>query len=212
MMEVMAYQEACPHPIMTLPLLLPYKAVTLDSHPQVHTTLVNGSLDTGYFGMRPDEDEALNNMTDILTTEEAAACFNSIGRYADPASAAAVGPRWKLFSRHALDDADLHRVFAAWEPSSVQRHAWDSPGAYPTSRPSYASLDASFILDESSRGAVLFPSALELGSSAMEVMAVAAKNAALLVAQKEMEKLREGQHEAEWAAMAGVEAGPGREL
>jgi hypothetical protein len=73
----------------------------------------------------------------------------------------------------------------AHDSDSVRRHAWDAPGAYPTSRAGYSSLEAQFVLHESAAGMVLFPSALELGTSAMEVMAVAAKNAALLVAGKQ---------------------------
>ena len=169
----------------------------------VHTTLVNGELDPTYFGMHEEDAAALNNLTDILTTPHAMARFNSIGRYAD-APAEGGYPRWKFFSSTPLDTKVLDEVLKEWEGSSVLRHTWDSPGAYPRSSKRYAEFESSFILDETSRGSVLFPSALELGTSAMEVMAVAAKNVALLVADKEKVKRGTEKHEAEWAAIAGV--------
>ena len=73
--------------------------------------------------------------------------------------------------------------------SCRQCHPWESPGAYPLSRPRDADGDGAlaagrdaFVLDELPGGMVLFPSALEAATSAMEVAAVGAKNAALLVA------------------------------
>ena len=44
-------------------------------------------------------------------------------------------PRWKLFSPAALDDAALGRALVWHDPGTVVRHAWESPGAYPLSRP-----------------------------------------------------------------------------
>ena len=65
------------------------------------------------------------------------------------------------------------------------RHAWNAPGAYPVSRPlqdGSAAATGAFVLDEAvDGGAVLHPSAIEASTSAMEVMAVSATNAALLV-------------------------------
>ena len=98
-------------------------------------------------------------------------------------------PRWKLFSPAALADAALGRALVWHDPGTVVRHAWESPGAYPLSRPRDADGDGAlaagrdaFVLDELPGGMVLFPSALEAATSAMEVAAVGAKNAALLVA------------------------------
>ena len=98
-------------------------------------------------------------------------------------------PRWKLFSPAALDDAALGRALVWHDSGTVVRHAWETPGAYPLSRPRDADGDGAlaagrdaFVLDELPGGMVLFPSALEAATSAMEVAAVGAKNAALLVA------------------------------
>ena len=74
----------------------------------------------------------------------------------------------------------------------VVRHAWDAPGAYPVSRPLPQVQDEllpsrhlpqvqGFVLDESNRGAMLHPSAIEAATSAMEVVALAGANAARLV-------------------------------
>ena len=112
-------------------------------------------------------------------------------------------PRWKIFSAAPFPPLVLEELFLWYEAESVVTHAWDAPGAYPRSRPlSLAELKAPFVLHEhqvasSAQGeadgkacaqqgaaAVLHPSALEMATSAMEVMAVAARNAALLVASR----------------------------
>ena len=68
------------------------------------------------------------------------------------------------------------------------RHEWASPGAYPLRRPRNLT---SFVLHQSAAGGlVVHPSSIEAATSAMEVVAVAARNAALLVAQQ----TRAGRH------------------
>lgn len=110
-------------------------------------------------------------------------------------------PRWKLFSPSPLDASQLAALFAWHDAASVRRHSWSDPGAYPRSRPlSDSELEAPFILHEARRacrvggargphavrvaGLVVNAAALETTTSAMEVMAVSARNAALLVAQQ----------------------------
>lgn len=89
-------------------------------------------------------------------------------------------PRWKLFSNARLDAAVLGEIFICHEEHVTVRHEWD---AYPLSRPRTA--DSSFVLHETPKGGLLLhPSAIEVATSAMEVVAVSARNAALLVAQK----------------------------
>ena len=180
----------------------------------VHTTLVWGVINASFLGgsSRSDPDTAGLNaeFADILVADGAPVPFNSIGKVgaAPPAADGACArtmasalppgarlPRWKLFSPARLGDAALSDVFLCREGTPV-RHAWDAPGAYPTSRPlgggegGYDG-EEGFILDgggESAgggrRGMLLHPSAIEAATSAMEVMAVAATNAALLVRER----------------------------
>lgn len=94
-------------------------------------------------------------------------------------------PRWKLFSETALGDAALSAHFLCHAQAAVFRHAWDAPGAYPRSRAWGAAGKgaSSFVLHDgdTTGGLVLHPSAIEAATSAMEVVAVSARNAALLV-------------------------------
>ena len=179
---------------------------------RVHTTLVWGLLDPAAFGRARSRREVreLNAFGDVLVAGGGGGLnISSFGRIdatdakgggaAAAAPAAAVAgcadypgvavPRWKLFSPAALDDAALGRALVWHDPGTVVRHAWETPGAYPLSRPRDADGDGAlaagrdaFVLDELPGGMVLFPSALEAATSAMEVAAVGAKNAALLVA------------------------------
>ena len=81
-----------------------------------------------------------------------------------------------------LTAAVLAPWFICHDEAATVRHAWASPGAYPISRPRNLS---SFVLHQSSAGGlVVHPSAIEAATSAMEVVAVAARNAALLVSQQ----------------------------
>ena len=150
----------------------------------VYVTLVWGALDPAYFNASTADGgpgAALNTaFGDILTTANTELPFFSIGRYGDRRA------RWKFFSYRELSDEDLAPIFVDFVGGdAVVRHAWRAPGAYPVSRP----LDdgdgmAPFVLASSRTGGglVLYPSALERATSAMEVLAVAARNAALLVA------------------------------
>mmetsp|Transcript_7637 Transcript_7637/g.23839 ORF Transcript_7637/g.23839 Transcript_7637/m.23839 type:complete len:548 (-) Transcript_7637:426-2069(-) len=103
-------------------------------------------------------------------------------------------PRWKIFSEAPLSGETLGGLFACHDENTIVHHPWDAPGAYPQSRPWPSSSDMSvglkdggnFILHASNDdaevgGMVLYPSAVESATSAMEVMAVAANNAALLM-------------------------------
>ena len=158
------------------------------SYAEVHTTTVWGVLEPAHFGVSETAAE-LNNLTDILVGSAGAAerPFNSIGRYGGPRDDGAC--LWKFFSSQPLTDELLAPMFRSFEGSSVIRHSWTSPGAYPLSRPVQrypkpGDAFHSFVLHEHNSGAVLFPAALEAATSAMEVMAVSARNAALLAVQR----------------------------
>ena len=64
-------------------------------------------------------------------------------------------PRWKIFSPEPPPASELAKLFSWYEPGSVVRHAWASPGAYPLSRPCAADAGGAlsrgvdgFVLDE----------------------------------------------------------------
>ncbi|KAL1525654.1 hypothetical protein AB1Y20_020504 [Prymnesium parvum] len=170
----------------------------------VYVTLVWGLLSPSYFGkLESTAVRALNeDFSDIFTSSDAPTPFRSIGRFdeakapgpkrtvkpdltdkCDAVYSEQPTPRWKLFSSRPLEPTELADIFICHDESLTIRHAWDSPGAYPLSRP--RTHNASFILHESERGGLLLhPSAIEAATSAMEVVAVAARNAALLVSQR----------------------------
>ena len=155
----------------------------------VYTTLVYGSLRPSFFGMPPHMAQTLNSVTDILTTPLSRSPFNSAGNYGYNASSPDKDEAlWKFFSSKPLGGSQLHEFMEYYDKNSVQTQSWKDPGAYPN----YATvaLEAgpdrpSFVIHEASAGVVLFPSALEVGTSAMEVMAVSARNAALMVKAKQ---------------------------
>ena len=95
-----------------------------------------------------------------------------------------------MSSPQELSSETLGDIMLWHDQNSVRRHAWNEPGAYPRSRACSASEgalaagDDAFVLHENSAGVVVWPSALEAATSAMEVMAVAGRNAALLVVEK----------------------------
>lgn len=121
-------------------------------------------------------------------------------------------PRWKFFSRAALTDAQIRSVMLCHDGPGAVRHVWAQPGAYPLSRPwpetasqqaaepdemieeeegeaclkeSPAVGESTFVLHETPRGGLLLhPSSIEAATSAMEVVAVAATNAALLLHER----------------------------
>ena len=175
----------------------------------VYVTLVWGFLDPAYFGKSKHTSVASFNaqFSDLLVADAAdhSVPFLSIGRFDEqhaspvlPSAAecarlydgahdgahhgAGAIPRWKIFSAHELSPTDLAPLILCHEERLTVRHAWTSPGAYPISRPRNLS---SFVLHESASGGLfLHPSALEAATSAMEVVAVAARNAALLLVQR----------------------------
>ena len=67
----------------------------------------------------------------------------------------------------------------------MARHAWNAPGAglpdQPAAPTGKTQGDRGFVLDETARGTLLHPSAIEASTSAMEVVAVAGANAVRLV-------------------------------
>jgi len=161
-----------------------HQAVARMPFQKVHTTVVSGTLSPSYFGMKAQDSELLNSLTDVLTTASGATPFSSIGHYSNKDNVT----RWKFFSQERLTGAHLSDIFTVHDEASVVRHLWNSPGAYPLSRPAHSRRSSSFVLHERPGprgGMVLHPSALEVGTSAMEVLAISARNAALLLANKE---------------------------
>ena len=132
---------------------------------------------------------ALSETSEARAKGVAAACQRAMGDEKDGKTALTEVPRWKLFSQNAMSESDLRALFLYMDESAIVRHAWDAPGAYPRSRPvTMDELNASFILHDmgsaNGGGMVVHASAVEMATSAMEVMAVAARNAALLVARR----------------------------
>jgi hypothetical protein len=129
----------------------------------------------------------------VTGTDASAAALSWLRRSSTPGKPSPRVPRWKFFSDRRLSDAEIAPVFAWHNATAVLRHEWTSPGAYPRSRACALAPQArGFVLHTaraqggaSARGAVrgmaLHPSAIEAATSAMEVMAVSARNAALLV-------------------------------
>lgn len=169
----------------------------------VYTTLVHGLLDPAALGSLLTAPELNGKFSDVLVADGAPLPFSSIGLQpsggagADAAAAACAAaghapladglgiPRWKIFSEQQLTADQLGRLFLCHGAGSVVRHEWAAPGAYPRSRPWAKGSGGSFVLHAggAAGGLVLHPSAVESATSAMEVMAVAARNAALLVRQ-----------------------------
>jgi hypothetical protein len=169
----------------------------------VHTTLVYGLLDPAALKSSLTAHELNGKFSDILIADGAPLPYSSIGLQlsggagADAAAAdcAAAGhappadglgvPRWKIFSKRQLTADQLGQLFLCHGAGSIVRHEWAAPGAYPLSRPwaEGSAAGGSFVLHAggAAGGLVLHPSAMESATSAMEVMAVAARNAALLV-------------------------------
>ena len=142
------------------------------SYQEVHTTFVKGTLSSSFFSC--PNFILLNSLTDILS--DASVGFNSIGNYRHFNATTSL---WKIFSQKRMGFAEIDEVMDRWDHESVLRHEWKSPGAYPQYKP--VQQIPSFVVHQSEAGMVLYPSALEQATSAMEVMAVSAKNAALLV-------------------------------
>lgn len=141
------------------------------NYQKVHATMVWGRLSPLYFDMPESDSALLNSLTDILvagndTETRADVPFNSIGHYSDRVKDLELESLWKFFSPAALSDRELAPMFSSFDGGdAVLRQSWDTPGAYPVSRPlpkfpKPGTASHSFVLDEFGKGGVYYPSAL----------------------------------------------------
>ena len=84
--------------------------------------------------MKKEESDLLNSFTDILTTNIADVPFNSIGNY-HYSVFSELPSLWKFFSPQELTNNELDLIFTKYDKEGVLRHAWNTPGAYPKSKP-----------------------------------------------------------------------------
>ncbi|CAM9405134.1 unnamed protein product [Pylaiella littoralis] len=153
---------------------------------EVHTTFVRGTVDRAYFGLGEREEVP----TSVLVTESAAdLAFSSLALktwVGDPSDGLGV---YKLFSRQELWTGMLDSLFVQGSWEILHHREWR---AYPVLKPKEAFTPAKLFAGHP----VWYVSSLEEGVSAMEIVAIAAKNAALGVAQalrsKQSTTAREG--------------------
>jgi prenylcysteine oxidase/farnesylcysteine lyase len=127
-------------------------------------TFVEGTPRARYFGL-----ERAGDLPDtVLTLEDEAIPFNSLGRVAASPTGAAI---YKLFSREPVAESLLDAVFAGRDV--VEQIRWE---AYPVLRPS-GDLPPFRLAD-----GLYWVNAMEYAVSTMETEAVAARNVANLVA------------------------------
>eukprot|EP00043_Microstomoeca_roanoka_P012228 m.117570 g.117570 ORF g.117570 m.117570 type:complete len:618 (-) comp15432_c0_seq3:28-1881(-) len=136
----------------------------------MHTTVatfVEGSINSTYYGIRPE----LRHPALILTKELENVPFNCIGLVADNSTHKNTG-LFKVFSRSPLTKEDLQLMFLEYKEDTIQEYQWK---AYPKFTPPESF--SPFVLGEG----VFYPNAIENSASAMEMSAIAAKNAVLLI-------------------------------
>lgn len=142
---------------------------------QTVTTMVHGKLNVSYLGTAEPASEF--TVSEILTTDSKSCAINSLGSldpvhipdgYKRPsADHTAV---WKVFSPRPLSQEQLRQMFLSY--SSVSETPWL---AYPAYRPPHRKTPP-FILHDR----LYYLNAVEWAASAMEMSAIAARNAALL--------------------------------
>eukprot|EP00051_Salpingoeca_urceolata_P007253 m.95967 g.95967 ORF g.95967 m.95967 type:complete len:517 (-) comp15175_c0_seq1:1361-2911(-) len=131
-----------------------------------HATFVEGELRPSFFGVETAAEVPLV----ALTTEHPDNAISSVGR---------LGERtFKVFSRQPVDEALLSRMFQDGA-RIVARRPWK---AYP--RYGAPQRFSNFTLDPSGGGGLIYNNAIETAGSAFEMSAIAAKNAALLLARR----------------------------
>lgn len=149
-----------------------------------HATFVAGRLNPGYFG----QSRAVALPRGILTTENPQIPFSAIGRVGHSPTYGV--PIYKIFSREALDDALIGRLFA--QPQDTLRIKWH---AYPVLQPSPAW--EPFRLQHG----LYYVNAMESAVSAMETEAVASRNVAQLLIQDVAALRHETRNQAVMASM-----------
>ncbi|ETO19802.1 hypothetical protein RFI_17430 [Reticulomyxa filosa] len=151
---------------------LPYK--------KVHTTFIQGRLNTKYFFKSESDETKRTQMRDSLKTIGVGNIFNNktlfnlIGKWSDHSGLQ--HPLYKIFSDEALSDEDLNTIFIQDTHKFIKKHVWK--GAYP--KYGIKAVFPDIVLDD---GGIYYNNAIEAGTSAMEVMILAGKNTALLFHQ-----------------------------
>ena len=134
---------------------------------QTIATFVEGSLNRSYFHL--DGISASEFPTDVLTTE--GTFFNSIGKESSVNNTLPSIPVYKVFSRDALQASQYESLFN--DSRVMTSKVWL---AYPHYNPPH--VIPSFVLDDQ----VFYVNAIEWVASAMEMISISARNAALLTA------------------------------
>ncbi|CBJ27907.1 conserved unknown protein [Ectocarpus siliculosus] len=151
----------------------PIQPLPVVKYQEVHTTFVRGVVDGAYFGLGKGE-EVPNSV--LLTERAAGLAFSSLALktwVGDPADGVGV---YKLFSRQELWTGMLDSLFVQGSWEILHHREWR---AYPVLDPKKAFTRAKLFAGHP----VWYVSSLEEGVSAMEVVVIAAKNAALGVAE-----------------------------
>ncbi|KAM9368569.1 prenylcysteine oxidase 1 [Phaethornis superciliosus] len=139
---------------------------------QTVTTLVHGRLNASFFGYR---DPSAFHLGAIFTTENPKLFISSLGMVSpvgdigterNPASQLAV---WKVFSQEELTKEQLRSLFSSYDSVKVKKWL-----AYPHYSPP-EKLPPIILHDD-----IYYLNGVERAASAMEMSAIAAKNAALL--------------------------------
>uniref|UniRef100_A0A8C0UA92 Prenylcysteine oxidase 1 n=1 Tax=Cyanistes caeruleus TaxID=156563 RepID=A0A8C0UA92_CYACU len=137
---------------------------------QTVTTLVHGRLNTSFFGYR---DPQAFHLGAIFTTNNPKLFINSLGVVSPVGDAGGELPLrsavWKVFSKEELTKEQLGLLFSSYDAVKVKRWL-----AYPQYRP--PEKFPPIVLHEQ----LYYLNGLERAASAMEMSAIAARNAALL--------------------------------
>ncbi|XP_010180024.1 PREDICTED: prenylcysteine oxidase 1, partial [Mesitornis unicolor] len=139
---------------------------------QTVTTFVHGRLNASFFGYR---DPSSFHLGDVYTTENPKLFFNSLAAVSpvDKASGEGKAPVqsavWKIFSNEVLTKEQLNLLFSSYD--SVKMRKWLAYPEYSTPEKC-----PPVVLHDH----VYYLSGIERAASAMEMNAIAAKNAALL--------------------------------
>ncbi|CAM9189606.1 unnamed protein product [Ascophyllum nodosum] len=149
------------------------RPLPLVEYQEVHTTFVCGVVDRSYFGLRVEDPMPAS----VLLTESATHLpFSSLARHSWLDDAPDGVGVYKLFSRQELSTELLDSIFVKGSWEIWLHREWR---AYPVLSPKEAFSPALLFKGHP----VWYVSSLEEGVSALEISAIAAKNAALGVAQ-----------------------------
>eukprot|EP00903_Cladosiphon_okamuranus_P011915 g11191.t1 len=163
----------------------PRQPLPVVKYQEVHTTFVRGTVDPAYFGL----EKGKKVPSSVLLTESAAdLAFSSLALktwVGDPSEGVGL---YKLFSRQELWTGMLDSLFLKGSWEIVHHREWR---AYPVLNPKKAFTPAKPFTGHP----VWYVSSLEEGVSAMEVVVIAAKNAALGVEKDLRSKYSEARRE-----------------